>query len=401
MSLAAAACSGGSPGEATTAATTAPTSVTLAPTTPVDDGVLRIGVLRPSAPSTADLSGSIDEGIQLAVADIRAAAQRVEILSRPEGDPANTRAAMNELIKLGVDAIIGPMSSNVALATLATPVQAGILTCSPTASALALDDFPDNGLFFRTIPSDSLQAKAIATQVDRTGASAADLTFLDDDYGRPLADAVEVNLRARGVTVRREPFTSDESSISGVAASVAEDDATIVVLGDKVSVPAMITAATAATNRAQVPFVINDAARQTAADLPTKVLNVGSISGVSPRALNRTGVFGKRFLALNSAFSGSFAENAYDCVNLIALASRAAHSTVSKNIAAEMVAVSTGGSVCVDYATCASLLAADRNIDYGTINLAADGDMADGVFEVWQIATDGTEESQGTLSVSS
>ena len=77
----------------------------------------------------------------------------------------------DELLAADVDAIIGPASSNVALSQLSTIVQPGngVVTCSPMATALALDDFPDNGLFFRTAPSDSLQMAAIARQARITG----------------------------------------------------------------------------------------------------------------------------------------------------------------------------------------------------------------------------------------
>ena len=49
------------------------------------------------------------------------------------------------------------------IAAYAWFVGRGLVACSPTAAAMALDDFPDRGLFVRTIPSDSLQAAAIAS----------------------------------------------------------------------------------------------------------------------------------------------------------------------------------------------------------------------------------------------
>ena len=71
--------------------------------------------------------------------------QHVEIVEGfDEGDgPATARDAVADLIDEDVDAVIGPASSTVALATLGDLMRAGILTCSPTATALALDDFPD------------------------------------------------------------------------------------------------------------------------------------------------------------------------------------------------------------------------------------------------------------------
>ena len=65
-------------------------------------------------------------------------------------------------------------------------VDAGVVACSPTASASLLDNFPDRNLFFRTIPSDSLQALAIGEAVDRTGASRATVAYIDDTYGQTV-----------------------------------------------------------------------------------------------------------------------------------------------------------------------------------------------------------------------
>ena len=64
------------------------------------------------------------------------------------------------------------------------------MACSPTASASLLDNFPDNGLFFRTIPSDSLQAIAIVEAVNQTGANTATVAYIDDDYGQLFAESI-------------------------------------------------------------------------------------------------------------------------------------------------------------------------------------------------------------------
>ena len=68
-----------------------------------------------------------------------------------------------------------------------TCLAGGVLTCSPTATALALTTTPDSDLFFRTAPSDSLQAIGLAQLAEQTGARTAAVAFLDDVYGRPLA----------------------------------------------------------------------------------------------------------------------------------------------------------------------------------------------------------------------
>ena len=45
-----------------------------------------------------------------------------------------------------------------------------------------VDGFADDGLFFRTVPSDSLQARAIAEAADQTGAVNATIAFVDDAW---------------------------------------------------------------------------------------------------------------------------------------------------------------------------------------------------------------------------
>ena len=111
-------------------------------------------------------------------------------------------------LKDDVDAIIGPGSSIVALSVLDTIVRSGVISCSPTATSMSLDEFPDEGMFFRTAPSDTLQAEAIARAVDQTGRSSVGLLYIDDAYGRPFAERLREALADawhRGVRRRRVP----------------------------------------------------------------------------------------------------------------------------------------------------------------------------------------------------
>ncbi len=374
---------------------------TLAPvTSPTDDGVLRIGLLRPTGTATADISASTKAGVDLAIADIRSTGVNVELLERNEGDALVTSASLRELIENRVDAIIGPMSSNVALATLSVPVDMGITTCSPTASALALDDYPDRGLFFRTVASDSLQAKAIAQQVNLTGASTAGLVNLDDGYGRPFADAVEAAARAANLSVTRVSYLPDDNSISAAATTLAErKPAVTMLIADGGTAAVMAQAIAKSYGATRGAFVVNDAARRTLADLPASVFTTTTITALAPRA-TASGVFGQRLVAaLQDSASGVFAENAFDCVNLIALAAAQSGSTRSADIASNIVSASAGGSVCTDYSTCVQLIDQRRNIDYGPIRLGAGGDVDESVFDVVDIVRGG-ETKQRTVTVS-
>ena len=161
----------------------------------------------PESGDGAAIGAPLIEAALAASAAINAAGgvlgSKVEVIGNVDegSSPSTTREAIATLIEQGVDAVIGPASSTIALATVPQLMEAGILTCSPTATALALDDLPDRSLFFRTAPSDSLQAIAIAEQAERTGALSAVVVNLDDAYGGPLADATIAALRGRGLTV--------------------------------------------------------------------------------------------------------------------------------------------------------------------------------------------------------
>ena len=89
--------------------------------------------------------------------------QPVQLVNASEGTTIDeARAGIDQLLDNNVDAIIGPASSLVALEVLDELMAAGVVVCSPTATALALNDYPDRDLFFRTVPSDSLSAQAMA-----------------------------------------------------------------------------------------------------------------------------------------------------------------------------------------------------------------------------------------------
>ena len=368
------------------------TTTSPAPTAPVDDGVLRLGVLRPASADSADIANSAVAGVKLAVEHIRSAGVKVELFERDEGGNSVTERSINELVDVGVSAIIGPMSSNVALSNLADIVRNNVLACSPTASSLALDEFPDRGLFFRTIPSDSMQASAIARLVDRTGARSTALLYLDDNYGRPLADAVQRQLGDQ-IPVQRMGFSGSDASISAVVAqmSVVTPDTAIVIADAKTAAP-LITAADAALNGAELTFVVNDLVRRAFIGKPV----AAEVIGPSVQVYSDDPSFLAALRAIAPTATGAFAPYAYDCAVLIALASAQRGSTLPSAIADEMVDVSTGGSVCASFEECLRLLRDGRNIDYsgalGTADLTREGEAQTGRFDLFEIV-DGTDET--------
>jgi branched-chain amino acid transport system substrate-binding protein len=376
------------------------TSTTVARRT--DDGVLRIGILLPATGDGAGLGKSLIAAALTARDAINAAGgvlgSKIEVVGNvDEGDSASTaREAIASLIDQHVDAVVGPSSSTVALATLAQLMDAGILTCSPTATALALDDFPDRSLFFRTAPSDSLQAAAIAEQAELTGARSAVVVYLDDAYGRPLEEATTAALRARSMSVD-DPinFTADDSILKDEAMAVAGSDAGVVILlGDAEQGARMIAAigdAMSVGPGEDAPsIIVNDALRRP----PSQQL----ITSLAPAVRNR--VVGVSPLASTGAPdepAGPFAVNAYDCVNLIALAAAQGGSDNPTAIAAQISEVSEGGVSCRMFSDCIQLVNENRNVDYdgpdGNVQLGPNGDPVRARFDRWGFDDQGNDVS--------
>jgi branched-chain amino acid transport system substrate-binding protein len=407
-----AACSGGGAGGATTSSSSSSTSTTVAP---VEDGTLVIGTVLPSGGSVPDLGVSLAAGVQLAVQQINAAGgvygHDVELVSRSEGDtPASALAAVQSLLtdgfrdpekktRLPIDAIVGPASSINLLTTLAVTKRAGVLTCSPTASALSLDKYPAHDLFFRTVPSDSLQAAALAQAVRASGTTSAAVVYLDDTYGRPFAKEIERDMRQRSITVKPSVAISgtDESIAAAVRSVIAESPPVVVVIADSKSGPALIRAIDAKSTSA-VQYFVNDAMRHPDASVPPFGAALGqNVHGLSPLAYPRVQAFrdALKTVAGDPAPGGLYAVKAYDCVNLIALAAQASVAATGTTIGSWISKVSTDGSSCTDFEHCDGVLRNHFTADYNGgddhLSIDADGNPSQAVFEPFSFDANGRD----------
>ncbi|MEM8621273.1 MAG: ABC transporter substrate-binding protein [Actinomycetota bacterium] len=396
-----AACTGG---DAASPVTTAPAVTT---TTIVQertsDGRLTLGVLLPTAETSLrePLESAVNEAVDR-INDAGGVLDRpVSVVFEDEGGTAATAsAAVDALLSSNVDAIIGPSSSSAALSTLAAITAAEVLSCSPTASALALDDFPDEELFFRTIPSDSLQAEAIAEYAAESGFSTAAIVHVDDAYGRPFAEAVEASLASRAISVTDSISFDSNQEPRAAAEALARSDARVAILlangADGVSFLAALDTLPVGTSLNTI--VANDALRDPAGAQRIAALAPElreSIVGIAPEAVPANS---------GSPYDppGPYAANAFDCVNLIALSAERVQSDNPREMAGQMAAVSSSGSDCRTFAECADALRAGLRIDYdgpsGVTDLSvARGDPSRARFDVFAFDNAGRDAVIGTL----
>ena len=407
--IAASACSANGNGSAATTIAS-----TIAPTTTVkpDDGVLRLGLLLPLSGPGAVIGQPMHDGVTLAVDAINDAGgvggADVELVVADEGDGAVSAArGVEELLAEDVDAVIGPASSVVALDVLVTLRRERLLTCSPSATGIALDEFPDDGLFFRTVPSDSLQAAAMARAIDLTGRSSVAIVYVDDSYGSALTNRLTSQLEGRAVTVEElVPFAVDDADLADevdlVEASGAE---VIAVIGDPAAGPRIVAALLDGSDDT-TPIIVNDALRGAAAGNVLRELSADAadrVRGVGLHVTSESPEFQKAFRARFPDSTGLLAANALECADLIALAATSAASTSSPDIAARMAAVAGGGQPCVTFADCRSALEAERNIDYdgpaGALDLTSTGEVARGAYDLFAFDELGRELVLGPLTI--
>ncbi len=403
------------PGSALSPASTADTAAVSAKPTPrLDDGVLRIGVLLPSSGEGASIGQSARAAVRVAVEranqDGGVNGRPVELVIRDEGADASTAAlGLQQMIGAQVDAIVGPASSNNAIALASTMINADIVSCSPSASALALDTLPSRSLLFRTIASDSLEAEAMAEAIEQTGEDTAAITFVDDAYGRPLAKALQVALQRRNLKVTAfSGFAVDDDEFGSEATKlVSSGSGAIALIGDPIAGSRMLVALSDAAGAQPRDIVVNDALRR-----PMSISVLASIApaarskivGVSQSVVTQSGdLLDAIGVLTNQKATGLFATQAYDCANLLMLAALQGKSTTADVIASQVRTVSAGGSVCDTFASCASLLADGRSIDYdgpgGLLQLGATGDPDMAKFEEFTFDASGRDVTTRSVTV--
>jgi branched-chain amino acid transport system substrate-binding protein len=185
-----------------------------------------------------DLGISSRNGVQLAVAEINAAGgiggRPIELLVRDdEQRPEAARAAVEELVRQGVVAIIGHATSSMAEATLPIVDRERVLMVSPTVSSTAFRGKDDWLIMLH--PSTAESAAKMADWLARSGGPRRVTVVFDLSnraYTQSWHDHFKVEQEARGGAVTSLPFTSGEvGSWSALAARALEGkpDAALII----------------------------------------------------------------------------------------------------------------------------------------------------------------------------
>jgi len=141
---------------------------------------------------------------------------------------AATAAAERLVTAEGVKAIIGGDCSGVTSAILQNVSRPnGVVQVSPSATSPGLSQVEDDGLFFRTAPSDARQGQVMADIMTERGVKSAAVTYTNNDYGNGLANSFAEAFKAQGgeITIQaaHDDGKADYSAEIGALSSAGGD----------------------------------------------------------------------------------------------------------------------------------------------------------------------------------
>jgi branched-chain amino acid transport system substrate-binding protein len=386
LSLTLAACGGSSETAASSAAPAASSAAPSAAASTAATEACKIGTMLPQTGNLAFLGPPEFAGVDLAVAQINAAGgvlgSPLENLVGDSGDTSTDIASQtaDSHIAAGASAIIGAASSGVSLTVIDKITGAGVIHFSPANTSPTLSDYADNGLYFRTAPSDLFQGAVLGSLMLDAGVEKAGILALDDAYGTGLADALDANFTAGGGTVSEKIIYNPQAAefSAEVGKLKASKPGAIAVIGFEESVKIIQELIKQGIGPDKVPLYLVDGnlSQEAFAELPEGIM-VGT-KGTLPGAAASSQLQGELLTVNPELTDYSYAAEAYDAVNLIALGMEVAKSCDGAAIAAALQGVSKDGENCTDFASCKALLDAGTDFNYegqsGPVEFADNGD---------------------------
>ncbi len=303
------------------------------------------------------------------------------------------------MIADGVNGIIGADCSGVTGAVLQNvAIPNGMVMISPSATSPGLSTMEDNGLFFRTAPSDAREGQVMAEILQDRGINSIALTYTNNDYGKGLADAIKTSFEAAGgqvtITAAHEDGKADYSAEVGALASAGGD---ILVVAGYLDQGGLGIIQSALDSGAFDTFglpggMIGDS-------LPA---NVGpDLNGSFGQIAGSGGEGAEKYFSMAEAagFDGSspYSPESYDAAALLMFAMQAAGSTNPADYAGKIMDLANAPGEVIypgELAKGLELIAAGQDIDYvgaSGVELIGPGESAGSYREIE--VTDGKNET--------
>jgi branched-chain amino acid transport system substrate-binding protein len=368
---------------------------------------LKVGAILPLTGSLAFLSPPMVAGFWAAVNEVNANGgvngSKITVTGiKDEGSggtsPTFAGIAATAHIAEGTQVIIGTASSGRALSIYKQTSGAGALLISPSNTDITLSDVDDNGLYFRTAPSDLLQGRVLAQKILADGKKKVAIIYLQDPYGTGLKNTAKTALTAGKAKVKEFAFAPSETNFTSIVNSVKayNPDAVVVISYDEFTKIAPLMKSKGFKGN-QVYLVDGNMSNYgTSASFGTWLVGAqGTLPGADPNA-----TFRAKLVAAYEAKEDKelidtiYGAESYDAVIVAALAAIQAKSNKTADIKANMASVTSGGTKVTTFKAAVAALKAGTNIDYdgasGPIQLDSKGNPTRAYMGIYKFGSKGT-----------
>ncbi len=344
----------------------------------------------------------IDRAVRLAVDDVNAAGGvNGELVAEPitkntKDDIEVAERAVTELLDGDrIEAVVGALTSKVTRAIAPSLTSNHVVECTPSATSPQLSGFTRTGYFFRTVPSDTGQAKLLAEQIAKAGHMTVGVLAHLDAYGVGFADAFREAAAELGISVAGDIFFSPDTVSYGADAQrlkALNAFANLVVPASRETSGVYQALVGAGIGPRDHPTFATDTSFAT--DLPEKVSPsdpsildglVGTVPLVVP-----TGEFIARY---EKKYPGvpitPLLGQGYDCMMIIALAAQAAGSSRPTAFHKLIPDVVRDGESCAGFAECKELLDAGKDIKYEMVSggvVWGRGEPVSATYNIWAVS---------------
>jgi branched-chain amino acid transport system substrate-binding protein len=374
-------------------------------TGPASGLTYKIGTALPATGNLAFLGPPEIAATEYAAAAVNEANKgiTIDLIQGDSGDTDN-KAYETEIPRVlgeGATAVVGAASSGVSLQFIDQVIAAGAIQFSPANTSAAFTGYEDNGLYWRTAPSDVLQGEVLGNLIAADGAETLGMLILNDSYGTGLACFAKAAFEAAGGSVVSASLyntgdTNFSSQVEDVLAADPDSIALITFEEVKTIIPELLGADFPADKRYLVDGDLANFGDEF--DPGTLEGAKGTYPAVDPASIAefRDGLQAYWTGAGNEELKDfTYGPESYDAVILLALAALEAGSTAGADVAAHLQQVSGGsgdGTKCTSYAECADIIIGGGVADYdgvsGPITFNEVGDPTEASIGVFQYGSD-------------
>jgi branched-chain amino acid transport system substrate-binding protein len=358
---------------------------------------IKLGIIFGFTGPIESLTGSMAAATEAAIAEVNASGLLLDgstvTAIRADStcvDSAAATAAAERLVTSDqVAAIIGGDCSGVTGAILQNVARPnGIVMISPSATSPALSTAEDDGLFFRTAPSDAREGEIAADIMTERGIKTAALTYTNNDYGKGLAEAIATAFEAKGgkitISAAHEDGKADYTAEVGALAAAGGDILIVAGYLDQGGVGVIRAALdTGAFSLFELPGgMIGD--NLTAALGKSIDGSFGQVAGTDAPGMKILGDSSGGKFDVNSPYT----PESYDAAALIMLAMQAAGSSKSVEFAPKIMDLAKAPGEKIypgELAKALELIKAGTDIDYvgaSAVELVGSGESAGNYREI-------------------